>query len=191
MVFLLVISTLHLLFIPLLAVASRLLTDTQVTLSYDYVIYFGPDVRSWGTRPDNIVIWLQSQRDWRRQLVGEHTETFIKEKQPERDRTVLTPVEDLSTYSNAEDVPLSADNRVRVSPSTVALQGPSRSETPVVREGAVGLLSAFWLIYYLTNSAYLAACLSVPHQRNPYFLFFLSLIAPLCFAVLRQNVERL
>jgi hypothetical protein len=188
-VFLLVISTLHLLFIPLLAVASRLLTDTQVTLSYDYVIYFGPDVgpRAWGMqgmRPDDIVIWLQSQRDWRRKLVGEHTETFIKEKQPERDRTVLTPTQDLSAYFRAEDVPLSPENRVRVSPSTVALQGPSRSETTVVREGAVGLLSAFWLIYYVTNSAYLAACLSVPHQRNPYFLFFLSVIAPFCFALL-------
>jgi hypothetical protein len=40
-VFLLVISTLHLILIRVLAIASRVLTDTEATLSYDYVIYFG------------------------------------------------------------------------------------------------------------------------------------------------------
>jgi hypothetical protein len=54
----------------------------------------------------------------------------------------------------------------------------------VVREGVTGLLLGFWLIYHLTNSAYLAAGLSVPHQRNSYFLFFLSVIGPLCVGVL-------
>jgi hypothetical protein len=137
-VFLLVISTLHLLFIPILAVASRMLTDTKVTLSYDYVIYFGPPR---GVRGESAKALTEN---WRKRLIGEHTESFIKEKESGRDKTILPPAQDLSSYDNAAAVPLSPESRTRVSPSTLNLQLPTRSEVPVLRDGIERFLLCFW-----------------------------------------------
>jgi hypothetical protein len=105
-VFLLVISTLHLVFIPLLAVASHVLTDTKVTLSYDYVIYFGDDSIRGGWAPGG---WAPGiDENWRTRLVGKNTESFIKEKESERDKTILPPVQGLNSYAKETLIKFSA-----------------------------------------------------------------------------------
>jgi len=149
-VFLFIISTLHLLFIPILTILSRTITETQVTLTYEYVIYFG------GSREGE---------DW-----GPYVETYVKEREPERDKTILPPLSD----SNARDIPKNPEMRARVDPSTLAIKAPKRTEAPIVRKEAQLFLLFFWVFYYLANSTYLAIGLSIAHKQSPYYLFVLA-----------------
>ena len=90
------ISTLHLLFIPALAIASHLITDTEVTLTYDYVVYFST-TNNHGLRQfpaDEVGKWPLSTR---RFLRGIRTESYVKEREPHKEGTILPPAPPLLT----------------------------------------------------------------------------------------------
>jgi hypothetical protein len=184
-VFLLIISTLHVIFIPILAILGRVVTDTQVALTYEYVVYFGVSSKEgiWRRVDISRLLELESDPNWRSYFTGSHVETFIKKKEPQRDRTVLPPAPDINSYRSPQEIPQNPATRERVDPTDLSAKPPTRSEIPVLREGAQTFLLIFWIFYYLVNSTYLAAGLSVPHQRNLYYLFFLAAIGPVIAGV--------
>lgn len=168
-VFLLVVSSIHLVVIPILAVTSRLVTDTRVTLTYDYVIYFGAN--------DDVA----ARKGWPYGTwVGRYSESYVKESEPQRDTTIIPPADDLNSYDSAADLPKRPEDRPRVPLATTNLEPPARTEEPVVRAGIETFLGVFWLGYYLLNAFYLAAGLSIPHRRSTLLLFLLAIIGPIC-----------
>ena len=147
-VFLYVISTTHLVFIPITAFLGHLSTETEVTLTYDYVIYYG-----------------RSEGAWFDKRIPEYVETYIKEKEPAKEGTVLLP-SDSSTLGQ----------RVPIAQST--LPPPKREE---VRQVKWPLDWVFMLSigYYLTNVGYLAQGLSVVHRLSRVKLITLAIVGPL------------
>jgi len=186
-VFLLVISSLHLVFIPIISIASHLLTDTKVTLTYDYVVYFGAKAEgrrgTWNHLPGDAGRILEKSVDWRARLKGEYTETFIKENEPERNQSILPPAPELANFHNFSEVPTSPESIKRVGTTDGLHEQPKRTEQPLLSGGVHGILLGIWVAYYLINSGYLAIGLSVPHRQNSYFLFSMALIGPVLFVV--------
>jgi hypothetical protein len=86
-VFIFVISSLHVIWIPIFAIFTKIATETKVTLTYDYVVFFslaGPRELGWGHS------WLEHGNF--PQIVEKYTETYILEREPEKEGTILLPV---------------------------------------------------------------------------------------------------
>ena len=186
-VFLLVISSLHLVFIPVMSIASYLLTDTKVTLTYEYVVYFGAKDK-WGRRGWNGLAgdagrMLEKSVNWRTRLEGEYTETFIKEKEPDRNQSILPPAPELNNFKDLSEVPTNPKLIKRVSINEGLYEHPKRKEQAVLSGGVYGVLLSIWVAYYLVNAGYLALGLSVPHQKSPYFLFSMAGFGPIFLVV--------
>ena len=184
-VFLIVISSLHLVFIPIISVASHLLTDTKVTLTYDYVVYFGinDDSRKGKLRGD-VGRLLEKSFDWQSRYKGRKTETYIKENDRKKDVTVLPPASELKSYKDSSEIPTSTDGIKRVDANNNLYDKPKRTEEPVLASGVSTILIGILLGYYLINAGYLSVGLSVPHKKNQYFLFSLAVFGPIILIVL-------
>lgn len=179
-VFLYSVSTLHLLFIPALALIGHIVTETQVVLTYNYVVYFGAPTRGeygWGS---DTGVAEYAYRDWGdvTRLREIRTESYVKEREPNKEGTILPPAPSKESSRAAADVPTSPNDRPRVALSASTLDPPKRTETLIIGERYGSLLLGFWMLYYLVNSAYLAIGLGTAHRMNRIFLFGLAVFGP-------------
>lgn len=163
-----VVATLHLPFILLLGFLSRTLTDTRVVLTYDYAVYFAVRLGSGG----GIVNWRENLQEFR-------SESFLKEENPAKDRTILPPAPPRESFRDFTEVPRSPEQRTRVPLGSEGLQAPRRTETPQVRSGYSLLLWIIWAAYYIVTAIYLATGLAVAHRMGALFLLAVAVVAPL------------
>ncbi len=160
-VFLLIVASLHIIWVPIGAVVSKLATNTMVTLNYDYIIGFGSDARS----ESNLA------------TVKEYAESFIPDREPEKNNTVLVPVK------TADDL-LSLDARnprrsqARVAVSESAWPLPTRTESAVIdpKYKSIALIAA--ALYFLSHFFYLSQGLSAVHGKPWYYWCFLAMAGP-------------
>jgi len=171
-VLLLTASTLHLVSIPVLRVIGTFVTETEVTLDYSYTIYFGARGDLSRHLPGPLVL-SDKARD---QLVEETRERFIKEREPDKDGTIIPPLR-----SNLDALPMSANDRSRVNASQVDTK-PNRTERLVLGEGAAYVLLIFWLAYYFVHCFYLSRGFSVVHEQSSARLFAFGIAAPFVLA---------
>jgi hypothetical protein len=175
--FLYTISAVHLLFIPALAVIGHFVTETRVALNYHYVVYFGLSDERWSNYGGSVGKIL-GDRELIASLRGISSESYIKEREPQKEGTILPPAPPKESLRTLADVPKSPDDRTRVSVAQSNLTPPHRTETKIVGKGYTSVLLLVWLCYYLVNSAYLAIGLGAAHQMNPLLLFCLAIVGP-------------
>lgn len=177
-VFLYVVSTLHLVFIPTLAIVGHLITETRVVLTYHYVVYFGANREDrWAEMSPDTLRKALSEKDLA-YLWGIRRESYVKERELEKEGTILPPAPPKESLRLA-DVPLSPSDRVRVPIEESGLDPPKRTEIPIIGESYQWLLLGIWVFYYLINSAYLAVGLACAHRMSAAMLFGLALVGPL------------
>lgn len=163
-----VVATLHLPFILLLGLLSRTITDTRVVLTYDYAVYFAVRLGSSG----------ESMANWRQNLQEFRSESFLKEKSPGKDGTILPPVPPKESFRDLREVPSSPEVRARVPLGSDGLQAPHRTETPEVRSEYRNLLLIIWAAYYMLTSMYLAVGLAAAHRLRAILLLGLAVAIP-------------
>jgi hypothetical protein len=69
-IFLYVLSTLHIVWVPIIAFVGSAMSGTRVQVTYQYAVYPGGESAGWART---------------------HSETYFKDSQPEKDGTVRTP----------------------------------------------------------------------------------------------------
>jgi hypothetical protein len=176
--FLYTISAVHLLFIPALAVIGHFVTETRVALNYHYVVYFGLPGKERLSNYGGSVGKILGDRELIASLREISSESYIKEREPQKEGTILPPAPPKESLRTLADVPKSPDARTRVSVAQSNLPPPHRTETKIVGKGYTSVLLLVWLCYYLVNSAYLAIGLGAAHQMNSLLLFGLAIVGP-------------
>lgn len=168
-VFVFVASALHIIWVPVFAIISHFVSETRVVLTYDYVVSFS--VGSSGRDSGEYIDQAHRIRDF--------TESYILEREPDKDGTVLLPVEEplnndrLTDGLNLDDV---AGTRVAAEQSPFAL--PNRQEEAVLGPHSTPLLQAVLFLYLTTHFYYLAKGFSAVHGRSWAYWFALAYIGP-------------
>lgn len=92
-VFLITMSTLHTIAIPTTTILGGLVSETRVTLTYDYTIYLGV-TRSATERKSSFYTFAVQNNTETYIAVQNNTETYIKEEEPKKEGTVLPPLKE-------------------------------------------------------------------------------------------------
>jgi hypothetical protein len=163
-----VVATLHIPFVLILGILSRTITDTRVVLTYEYAVYFAVRLGSGG-----------SIGNWRENLQEFRSESFLKERNPAKDRTILPPAPPRDSFRDFTEVPRGPEQRTRVPLGSGGLQAPHRTESPEVRTEYGLLLWMLWCAYYIVTAIYLATGLAVAHRMSALFLLGAALLTPL------------
>lgn len=159
-VFLFIVSTTHIIWIPAIAIISNVIVQTRVYLTYDYVISFG------SSRGD----------EWGGRAIPNYVESYIKGKSPEKENTILPPIDSTKLLKNNSQ---NSIERQRVLIDSTKIKPPKRTEKIELKEDSYGWLFLVSFLYYLSNCIYLAWGLSIPHQISSKKLFILSIVGPI------------
>jgi hypothetical protein len=142
--------------VPIIGAVSYLTTNTKVTLTYPYVVYYG--YADWGLPFDR----------------GEKfRESFIRENDPSRESTIVPPAS-LPPPRSVQRT--QTDRRIPMNESTYGL--PEKSLSAAFKPGFEILWLILPLSYFLAMYFYMASLLSVVHMRSTAVLFLIALLAP-------------
>jgi hypothetical protein len=159
-------ATVQLLFIPIVGCVSYFTTNTQVTMTYPYIISYG-----YGG-DDGPIGWFDvSSR------IFKYRESYIREKEPQREQTVLIPIEKLEPPSEIGGLP-DYPPQQRISADNSPYEKPLKSLKATIRPGFENLWLAIEATDFCTMYFYFAATLSAVHKKNPILLFSLAVIVP-------------
>jgi hypothetical protein len=139
--FLYAVGTTHPLWVLAAALAAPLITDTRVTLTYDYVIFMG----------DSAI----------------KRETFVREKEPEKDKTVLPPLADSAR-------PFQSQDRSRISIDQSSWPKPKREEVAFLNQIGIYAAVAYAVVAAIYSCVALAAAYSLATWRVVVLLILLS-----------------
>lgn len=137
--FLYAVGTTHPLWVLLAALTAPLITDTKVTLTYEYVIFMG----------DSAI----------------KSETFVREKEPDKDKTIIPPITERLGNSYAGEV-------ARVPLSESKWPKPKREERFYLN----GLGKYLAGGYALIAAIYLAIALAAAHSLATWKMVLLMLL---------------
>lgn len=158
--------------VPMVGGLSYFTTNTQVTLTYPYLISYG--YGDWRE-----IYFVLSPIDFRTQ------ERFIREDNPGRESTVLAPISTLEPppvvrggRGPADFDPFSRRDEQRIPREQSTYEPPKKSLSASIKPNSETLwlgvsVSYFWIMYF-----YMACLLSVVHKRNAIVLFFIALLGP-------------
>lgn len=169
-VFLLIVSTIHLIWIPIISVTSNVLTQTRVYLTYDYIISFSS--AGWSRYKEIDLMYG---------VAPNYVESYIKGNESGKEGTILAPL-DTTGITDQEKLLNDAKfslSRSRIQADSTKMSLPKLSEKVELKSGAYKWISLISLIYYLSNSFYLALGLSIPHKLSTRKLFGLAILGPI------------
>jgi hypothetical protein len=143
-------ATVSLAAVPMIGAASYFTTNTKVTLTYPYVIYYG--YADWGNPFESGL---------------RYSESFIREANPGRERTILPPASRLSK-DNPQRIPLDESTYAR----------PKKVLSAAIEPNSEILWLILALSYFLAMYFYMSSLLSVVHKKSAVVLFLIALLAP-------------
>jgi hypothetical protein len=182
-VFLYCASALHLLWIPIFSVFGKLSSNTEVVLTYPYLITYG-----YGDWHDIYLDEPFSNQSWNK-------EQYIKEEDPDKETSALIPVSQETGYASPSDWHKDHPHEPALSTTRVPLSNlnsppPTRVEFGVIRD-AHSFIRLFVLLmtaYYLTHFFYLAKGLAIAHNKRVVSLFSLAIAGPIGLCILIAGI---
>lgn len=167
-------AALHIVWIPVFGLVSKIVTETRVVLTYDYAISYSlASKRNWE------VEGMYSPGDVAELLVPQYSESYIVQREPEKEGTVLQPAE---KPSSREDFPARTySERVAIASSTLPV--PNRIEEAVLGPHSTPFLASILALYLLSHIFYMGIGFSELHGRSPTYWISLAILSPLAIVI--------
>ncbi|MGZ2259993.1 hypothetical protein ACVC7O_22065 (plasmid) [Roseobacter sp. A03A-229] len=164
---------LHIVWIPIFAMVSNVVTETRVVLTYDYAVSYS--IASRGRWGDSAEPTLRTAEEIARYLVPNYSESYVPENEPHKDGTVLPPI----GTPKPPFIPMAQRGLDRIPLASSDLPPPDRSEQAGLGAHSTPLLAAVLAVYLVSHIIYLGIGFSEVHGRSAVYWVSLAFLVPI------------